>query len=366
MQSWMRRAVLTIALIVAGSANLVSQNVTASISGVVTDATGAVVPNIPVVATNEGTGAHFQAATDGNGQYSIRAIPIGSYTLTAEARGFKRFETKGIRVQVNEVARVDISLTVGATTETITVSSEVVTVDTTTAVLKSVVDQKRIEDLPLNGRNPTQLMRLIVGTATDWRADTTSGTTYPGVRGGVSVNGSRANATNFVLDGAQNNDHYSNAPNPMPNPDALNEFSVQTNNFSAEFGRQSGGIVNAVTKSGTNEFHGSGFWFIRNQALNAANYFAPIVNGQKRQDGLKRNQFGATLGGPVIRDRTFFFYSYQGTLERRSPNQVGIIVPTAAQRRGDFSALLPKAIIDPATRQPYAGNIIPTNQLSSI
>ena len=142
-------------------------------------------------------------------------------------------------------------------------------------MLKSVVDQKRIEELPLNGRNPTQLMRLIVGTATDWRADTTSGTTYPGVRGGVSVNGSRANAVNYILDGAQNNDHYSNAPNPMPNPDALNEFSVQTNNFSAEFGRQSGGIVNAVTKSGTNEFHGSGFWFVRNQAVNAANFFAP-------------------------------------------------------------------------------------------
>ena len=176
---------------------------------------------------------------------------------------------------MNEIARVDINLAIGATTETVTVASEVVTVDTTTAVLKSVVDQKRIEELPLNGRNPTQLMRLIVGTATDWRADTTSGTTYPGVRGGVSVNGSRANAVNYILDGAQNNDHYSNAPNPMPNPDALNEFSVQTNNFSAEFGRQSGGIVNAVTKSGTNQFHGSGFWFVRNQAVNAANFLRP-------------------------------------------------------------------------------------------
>ena len=145
----------------------------------------------------------------------------------------------------------------------------------------------------------------------------------------------------------------------MPNPDALNEFSVQTNNFSAEFGRQSGGIVNAVTKSGTNEFHGSGFWFVRNQAVNAANFFAPIVNGEKRQDGLKRNQFGGTFGGPVWlpklyngRDKTFFFFSYQDTLERRTPNEVGIVVPTAAQRRGDFSALRGHYSI-PATRQPY-------------
>lgn len=365
----MQQRIIRSAFIV-GAIGLVSgmawgQNVTASVAGVVSDPSGAVVPSITVVATNEGTGARFQAMSDQDGQYAIRAIPIGTYTLTAEAQGFKRYEAKGIRVQVNEIARVDIGLTVGATTETITVSSEVVTVDTTTAVLKNVVDQKRIGDLPLNGRNPTQLMRLIVGTATDWRADTTSGTTYPGVRGGVSVNGSRANATNFVLDGAQNNDHYSNAPNPMPNPDALNEFSVQTNNFSAEFGRQSGGIVNAVTKSGTNEFHGSGFWFVRNQAVNAANFFAPVVNGQKRQDGLKRNQYGGTVGGPVIRDKAFFFYSYQGTLERRSPNEVGIVAPTAAQRRGDFSALT-RQIIDPVTRQPYPGNQIPASQLSPI
>jgi hypothetical protein len=122
-------------------------------------------------------------------------------------------------------------------------------------------------------------MRLVVGTATDFRADTTSGTTYPRV-GGVSVNGSHANTVNHLLHGAQNNDHYSNALNPMPNPDALSECSIQTNNFSAEFGRQCGGIVNAVTKSGTNEFHGSGFWFVRNQALNAANFFAPVVSAR--------------------------------------------------------------------------------------
>jgi hypothetical protein len=358
------------ALFSLGASLAFSQNVTGSIAGVVRDPSGGVVPSITVHAINEGTGARFQTAADADGQYTIRAVPIGVYSLRAEAPGFKSFETKGVRLQVNEVARVDINLAIGATTETVTVASEVITVDTTTAVLKSVVDQKRIEDLPLNGRNPTQLMRLIVGTATDWRADTTSGTTYPGVRGGVSVNGSRSNAVNYILDGAQNNDHYSNAPNPMPNPDALSEFSVQTNNFSAEFGRQSGGIVNAVTKGGTNQFHGSGFWFVRNQAVNAANFFAPVVNGEKRQDGLKRNQAGGTFGGPVLlpklydgRDKTFFFVSHQTTLERRSPNEVGINVPTAAQRRGDFGS---RQILDPVTRQPYPNNQIPASQLSPI
>jgi hypothetical protein len=372
MNPTIRRITAVFGLSLLSAAVAIAQNVTGSISGVVKDPSGSVVPTISVVAINEGTGARFQATTDSDGQYTIRAVPIGVYSLNAEAPGFKRFETTGVRLQVNEVARLDITLAIGATTETVNVTSEVVTVDTTTAVLKTVVDQKRIEELPLNGRNPTQLMRLIVGTATDWRADTTSGTTYPGVRGGVSVNGSRSNAVNYILDGAQNNDHYSNAPNPMPNPDALNEFSVQTNNFSAEFGRQSGGIVNAVTKSGTNQVHGSAFWFIRNQAVNAANFFSPIVNGEKRQDGLKRNQFGATIGGPVFvpklyngKDKTFFFFSYQGTLERRTPNQVGVVVPTAAQRRGDFSAL-GRPITDPVTRQPYPNNQIPSAQFSPI
>ena len=136
--------------------------------------------------------------------------------------------------------------------------------------------------LPLNGRNPTQLMRLVAGVQIDVRTSVTSGTTYPGVQG-VSVNGSRANSTNYVLDGAQNNDHYSAAPNPMPNPDALQEFSVQTNNFSAEFGRQGGGLVNAVTKSGTNEFHGVLFEYLRNKAVNAANRFAPIVKDYRTE-----------------------------------------------------------------------------------
>lgn len=348
-----------------------AQDINATISGVVTDESGAVVPNASVIAVNTATSARFTATSNAEGQYAIRTIPVGVYDLSAEAAGFRRYEAKGIRLQLNEVARVDLPMKVGATTESVVVSANAVTVDTTTAVLKAVVDQKRIEELPLNGRNPTQLMRLVVGTVADLRADVTSGTTYPGVIP-VSVNGTRANATNYVLDGAQNNDHYSNAANPMPNPDALQEFSVQTNNFSAEFGRQAGGVVNAITKSGTNDLHGSAFEFVRNKALNARPFFSPVVNGERRDDGLKRNQFGATVGGPVWlpklyngRDKTFFFFSYQGTLERRTPNEVLRVVPTAAQRAGDFSAL-GRALRDPIRGGTYPNNQIPASDMSPI
>jgi len=289
---------------------------TGTIAGVITDPTGAVVPMVEVTLINSGTNARFTGQSNEQGAYSIRALPIGVYDLTATLQGFKKYETRGIRLQVNETARVNIALLVGETTESVTVSGVVTNIDTVTATLKTVVDQKRIEMLPLNGRNPTQLMRLVAGVQIHQGGDVTSGTTYPGVTP-VSVNGGRSNTTNYVLDGAQNNDHYSNAPNPMPNPDALAEFSVQTNNFSAEYGRNVGGIVNAVTRSGTNEVHGTAFEFVRNKAVNAANFFTPVENGRKRDDGLKRNQYGFTLGGPVYlpkvyngKDRGFFFFSW--------------------------------------------------------
>lgn len=347
------------------------QSSTASLTGIVRDASGGVVPNATVRATNTGTNAEFQATSNADGQYSIRALPVGMYKLTVEAAGFKRHETSGIRLQVDDVARVDATLDIGATVETVNVTGAVVPVDTETSTLRTVVDQKRIEELPLNGRNATQLMRLVAGVTSDPRADVTSGTTYPGVTP-VSVNGGRSNTTNYVLDGANNNDHYTNAPNPMPNPDALQEFSVQTNNFSAEFGRNSGAVVNAVTKSGTNELHGSAFEFLRNNALNATNYFAPVRNGERQTDGLKRNQFGATLGGPVWipklyngKDKTFFFFSYQGTRQRQLSFNSPAVVPSAAMRAGDFSALSGQ-LRNPFTGGTYGNKQIPVSDMSPI
>lgn len=357
-------------LVVSGS-QCFGQNIYGSITGRVTDPLGATVPNAAIAAINTATNARFATVSSQEGVYTLPALPVGTYNLTIEAPGFRMYTGQGIRLQVNETARVDVTLELGSPTESVTVVAEVVQVDTTSSTLKTVVDQRRIEELPLNGRNPTQLMRLVVGVTTDFRADATSGTTYPGVTP-VSVNGNRAATTNYMLDGAQNNDHYTNAPNPMPNPDALQEFSVQTNSFSAEFGRQSGGVVNAVTKSGTNELHGSAFWFVRNNALNADPYFAAVVDGRRQDDGLKRNQFGATLGGPVLfpglyhgKDRTFYFFSYQGTIERRRPPVALRVVPTEAQRRGDFSALT-RALRDPFGSGTYPNNQIPASQWSPI
>ncbi len=355
-------------------ASPLAADVTGTITGVVADPTGAVVPRAEITVINTGTNASFRASSDEQGVFFLRTLPIGVYNLTTAVQGFRKFEAKGIRLQVNETARVDVSLTVGETAESVTVAAEVTFVDTKSATLKTIVDMGRVQELPLNGRNPVQLMQMAPGVQIARGADVTSGTTYPGVIP-VSVNGGRANTTNYVLDGAQNNDHYSNAPNPMPNPDALAEFSVQTNNFNAEFGRNNGGLVNAVTRSGTNQLHGSAFEYVRHKALNAANFFAPpIAAGKKRDDGLKRNQFGFTVGGPVVvpklyngKDKSFFFFSYQTTLLRQTPNQVSRIVPTAAQRRGDFSAL-GRALRDPFSSPTanYPGAQIPLSQFNSV
>jgi hypothetical protein len=307
-----------IAIVLVLAVSLPGQETTGTITGVVTDPSGALLANAEIAATNTGTGATFRAASNSSGDYVFRTLPVGAYRLIATAPGFKRFEASNVLTQVNEVTRVDIGMLIGDVAESVEVTAPVVNVNTEDASLRTVVDQRRVEDLPLNGRDPVQLMRLVAGVSLYNGSGLTSGTTYPGVVS-VSVNGNRGNSTNYILDGGQNNDHYSNAPNPMPNPDALQEFSVQTNNFSAEFGRNSGGIVNAITKSGTNGLHGAGFWYVRNNALNAANFFAPPKPGspnQKQDDGLKRNQAGATLGGPVFspkvyngKNKSFFFFS---------------------------------------------------------
>ena len=343
-----------------------AQEVTGAIVGVVRDATGSVIPGAAVEVQNEETNAVYTGSASPQGFYSFRGLPVGIYMLRVESPGFRRHEVTDIQTQVNEASRVDVTMEVGAVTETVEVAAEVIGVDTQSATLKTVVDQRRVLGLPLNGRNPTQLMRLIAGVSIYRGAGVTSGTTYPGVTP-VSVNGSRGNATNYILDGGQNNDHYSNAPVPLPNPDALQEFSVQTNNFSAEFGRNAGGIVNAVTKSGTNEPHGSAFLYLRHHELNAAEWNAPPDPkdpSKKADDGLKRSQFGATVGGPVLRDRTFFFFSFQGTRIRRRPNEINRDTFTGAERQGDFSQSgINRDIMDPEVGMPFPNKVIPSTRL---
>jgi hypothetical protein len=347
-------AALTVALALgalAAPAN--AQTTTGGIAGVVRDAGGGVLPGVTVKAMHVATNAETVAVTNDVGLYVLRGLPVGRYTVVAELSGFQMAKNTDVVVRVNDEVRLDVAMTVGAVTEVVTVSGMASSVDTSTGTLRTVVDQERIENLPLNGRNPTQLMTLVAGVLSD-RSDLTSGSTYPGTSP-VSSSGARGNTTNYVLDGGSNNDHYSNGPNPMPNPDALQEFSVQTNSFSAEYGRNVGAIVNAVTRAGTNLYHGLGFGYFRHYKFNATNFFNPGIS-----DGLKRSQYGGTIGGPIARNRTFFFASYQGTNERRRPTQRSSLVPSAAMRSGDFSAI-PVALRNPFTGEPFVNNRIPTS-----
>jgi outer membrane receptor protein involved in Fe transport len=350
-------AMLTLAAVALTARPAPAQTTTGAIIGVVRDAAGAVVPGATIHAANDGTGATTDALSDAQGLYALRGLTVGRYTVTAELSGFQTFRSPDVTVRVNDEVRLDVVLRVGAVTETVTVNGQARTVDTNTGTLRTVVDQQRIENLPLNGRNPTQLMTLVAGVLTDPTTSLTSGATYPGVQP-VSSSGARANTTNYVLDGGSNNDHYSNAPNPMPNPDALQEFSVQTNSFSAEYGRNPGAIVNAVTRSGTNLFRGVAFGYLRHHEMNATNFFTP---GQS--DGLERYQYGGTLGGPIVKSRTFFFGSYQGTNQKSQPQDRSTLVPTAAMRAGDFSGIT-RQLRNPFTGANFPNNQIPTSLFS--
>lgn len=240
-----------------------------------------------------------------------------------------------------------------------TVDANAEMVQTQSGALSQVVSQRKIVELPLNGRNAAALVLLTPGTADTTAGnfggcqDAVQGVTYPGAQA-VSANGARTDMVNYNLDGGSNQDPYTNVNNPFPNPDALEEFSVQTNSYGAEYGRGSGGIVNVVTKSGGNEFHGSAFEFLRNGVLNSRNFFAD------RPDQLKRNQFGGSLGGPIVRNKLFFFGSYQGTQSRNVTQANTAIVPSAAERAGDFSSIS-RQLVDPSTGVPFVNNQIPTS-----
>jgi len=343
-----RMTILKLTLVFSTTLLMAQGSPTGTITGVIKDDTGASVPGSRVTATNTEKNTTFETTSDENGTYTIRSLPVGNYNVLVEANGFKKTILTDVTVRVNEEIKLDAALSVGGLNEEVTVTSEASLVNTTSSTLKTVIDQRRIVDLPLNGRDPNSLVQLVAGVQPDTRTSLTSGATYPGAVS-VSSNGGRGNTTNYVLDGGSNNDSYSNQSNPTPNPDALQEFSVQTNNFSAEYGRNLGAVVNAVTKSGTNKFHGTLFEYVRNDALNATNFFTP-----GKRDGLKRNQFGGTIGGPLPlprfgdgdgsffesgKDKSFFFFSYQGTRTVQTPADSTAVVPSAAQRAGNFGTL---------------------------
>src|SRR5262245_34530563 len=336
----------------------------ARITGVVTDPSGAAVKGATVTAAQVGTGEVSTATTNDEGLFVFPSLRPTQYNLKVTSAGFATYTKTGIVLQADAAVTENIALQVGNVDQTITVEASSAQVDTSTATLSQVVDQRRINDLPLNGRNAAALTTLVAGVviAPNAQADQGLTKTFP-VAVTITSNGTRANQTNYMLDGGNNVDEYTNVNAPFPFPDALQEFSVQTSNYSAEYGENAGGVVNIITKSGTNNLHGSGFGFLRNNVFNARNFFSPKV------DQLKRAQFGGTFGGPVVipnvyngKDKTFFFFGYQGTTLRNLQGSTSAFVPTAANLAGDFSAVLDAAsaanplrkattIIDPLNNQ---------------
>jgi hypothetical protein len=338
------------------------QYTTASFGGTVLDPAGAVVPDATVTVQNEGTGLTRTVTTQPNGEFLFPALPVGNYRLTVTKPGFTTYVQTGIVLTVNQAATQIVSLKVGAVTQEVTVAANAQVLTTRTATLSQLVDQKKIVDLPLNGRQAQSLLFLAAGTLDEtgvgpgYCLANCEGGVYPGEQD-ASVSGLGTRGVNYQMDGAGHNDTYLNANLPFPNPDAVQEFNVQDQNLSAQYGR-GGAVVNIVTKSGTNEFHGDAFEFLRNGALNARNFFAPT------QDTLKRNQFGGSVGGPIIKDKLFFFGTYQGTRIRSAAQGQIAFVPTAAERNGDFSDI-PDQLLNPSTLVPYAGNQIPTTDFSA-
>ncbi len=320
-----------------------------TIFGSIQDASGAVVPSAEIRVANARTGITRTTVSNQSGDYVVSQLPIGEYSVRVEANGFKAYLQQGISVQVDENRQVNVVLELGSVTESVEVAAELVQVETRSGALREVIDHQRIVELPLNGRNPLQLQYLVPGVGGITGKDQAQNDS-------VSINGSRSNANNYQLDGGDNHDPYFNSPSVFPSPDALEEFSVQTNSYGADRGRNAGAFMAAVTKSGTNEFHGTLFEFLRNEKLNARNFFARTV------PPFRRNQFGATLGGPIRKDKTFFFFSWQRTSERSAPGAITAIVHTAAQRGGDFSNLT-APLKDPLGGN-FAGNIIPKARLS--
>lgn len=303
----------------------------ASIAGQVTDQSGGAVAGAHVKAIETERNVTHEATSDANGNYTLPNLPVGPYRIETTMDGFKTYVQSGIVLQVGDTPQINIGLQLGAVSESVEVVGGAAIVQTEQTSVAQVINQKSIVELPLNGRQPTQLV-LISGAAVVTPAGDMTGSKNYFSSTTISVGGGQGNGTNYLLDGGNNTDTMTNVNLPFPFPDALQEFGVDTNSLPAKNGGQPGGLVNIVTKSGTNSFHGDAFEFLRNGDLNARNFFSAS------HDVLKRNQFGGTIGGKVIKDKLFFFAGYQGTRIRSVSNSSIAYVPTAAELAGDFSA----------------------------
>jgi hypothetical protein len=303
--------------------------------------------------------------TDVQGNYRLLELPVGPYVLEVKAEGFKTYVRSGIILQVGSAIQVNVSMSIGSVNDSVEVTAGAGMVEAKSNAVAQVIDEKRINDLPLNGRQPTQLI-MISGAAMPSVAGNHFASTKNYVSStALSVAGGQGNYTNYLLDGGDNNDTFTNVNLPFPFPDALQEFSVEASSVPARNGMHPGAAVNMVTKSGTNGLHGDLFEFVRNGDVNARNFFAPV------HDSLKRNQYGGTLGGKIIRDRLFFFGGYQGTRNRQDPPSTTSFIPTASALQGNFTTLesascqssgKARTIIDPTTGLAFPNAQVPVSQ----
>jgi hypothetical protein len=281
------------------------------VSGVVKDSSGGVLPGVEVTITKTDTGTARTAFTGADGAYTFPNLPVGPYRLKVVLQGFNTYVQEGIVLQVNTNPTIDVALTVGNIGEQVTVTAASTTIETRSTGVGQVIDNQQVTEIPLNGRQATELI-FLSGLATQAPAgDLNTNKNFPTVT--ISVAGGQANGITYIMDGGTHNDPFNNLNLPTPFPDALQEFKVETSSLPARYGHHAASAVNLVTKSGTNAFRGNAFEFIRDYHFNARNFFAP------QRDSLKRNQFGGTLGGPLAKDRLFFFAGYQGRVEKSNP-----------------------------------------------
>lgn len=336
---------------------------TGTITGTISDSQGARVGSATITFLDVASGITTRTQTESSGEYASPPLRPGDYRVTAEAQGFKTESRTGITVRVQDRVRIDFTMSVGAVSENVEVNTEAPAVQSETSSLGQVIMSRQITELPLNGRDYTQLATLSTGVVrTSSGTNGNSGGSSTGGQNSFVANGTRGTLNNFLLDGIDNNSNDNGGLVLRTNVDAIQEFKIQTNGYSAEFGRSGGAVVNAIVKSGTNNFHGGVFEFFRNAALDARDYFELPTD---KKASFKQNQLGGTLGGPIVRNKLFVFGDYQATRIRNPLTWVSK-VPLLPELHGDFSAPYEPTIYDPGTGLPFPGNVIPTNRIDPI
>ena len=352
---------LAFAIVLGFQSAALAQTGAASITGLLTDQSGAAAPGVTVTATNQATNVPYTAVSNEAGNYTITAVPVGTYVVKAELSGFKTPTTRPLQLEAKQIARIDFKLEVGALEDTVEVTAEAPVLQTESATVGEVLSGTTVQALPLNGRNTGQLTLLLPGVVTPNPGSFSQQTRNFG-GGRPYVNGNREQTNNYMMDGVDMNESIDNLVAYQPSPDALAEISVETNNYSADVGNVAGAVINNVIKSGTNAFHGNVFEFYRDSSLDANSW----ANNRSSAPRPERTQhiFGATLGGPLVKNKVFFFANYQGTVLDRPGTQTVSVAP-AAWRNGDLSSVT-AVIRDPRTGLPFPGNVIPADRISPL